>query len=370
MTETSRDKPPFRADHVGSLLRPDNLHDARAKRADDEIDAAALKEVEDACIRDAVAMQESVGLRGVTDGEFRRRSWHYDFLCGLEGIEQEGASQGPTFSAGHAVNSLTVTDKISNPNGVMLDHFDFLNDTANQTAKFCIPSPNLAYHRGGRALIDATVYPETDAFWDDLCAAYQTEIEMLFDRGCRYLQLDDTTFAMLCDDKVRQGMTDRGDDPAELIRTYARGIARALENKPADLNVTVHMCRGNFQSTWIAEGGYEIVAEDMFAGVPVDGFFMEWDTDRAGGFEPLRFAPDDTNIVLGLVSSKLPELETKDDLKRRIDEAAKYVPLERLCLSPQCGFASTVQGNKLSQDDQKRKLALVVETATEVWGSV
>lgn len=370
MADLARSKPPFRADHVGSLLRPDNLHAARAKRDSGEISAADLKVVEDQCIQDAITVQQEVGLLGITDGEFRRKSWHYDFLCGLDGIVEQGASQGPTFSAGHAVSSLSINGKISNPNGVMLDHFDFLNDATDEMAKFCIPSPNLAYHRGGRALIDPDVYPDTQEFWDDLCAAYQAEIEMLFDRGCRYLQLDDTTFAMLCDDKVRQGMVNRGDEPDQLIVTYAKAIAKALEKRPADLNVTIHMCRGNFQSTWIAEGGYEPVAEAMFAGVPVDGFFMEYDSDRAGGFEPLRFVTGDAVVVLGLVSSKLPELETKDELKRRIDEAAKYVPLERLCLSPQCGFASTVQGNKLTQDEQKRKLALVVETAAEVWGSV
>ena len=250
----------------------------------------------------------------------------------------------------------------------MLEHFRFLRDNTDGTPKFCIPSPSLAYHRGGKELIDKTVYPDLEEFWQDLCAAYRDEVKLLYDEGCRYLQLDDTTFAMLCDPKVREQMTGRGDNPGKLINTYARGIAKALEERPDDMTVTVHMCRGNFKSSWIAEGGYEPVAEDMFAGVPVDGFFMEWDSERAGGFEPLRFAPRDKIVVLGLVSSKLPELETKDSLKRRVEEASQYIPIENICLSPQCGFASMVFGNLISEDDQWRKLELCAETASEIWG--
>lgn len=366
---SDRSKPPFRGDHVGSLLRPERLHAARAKFESGDLDATGLKAVEDECITEAVAMQESVGLKGITDGEFRRKTWHYDFLCGLDGIEESVESQGPAFQAGHNVSSLAVTGKIGNPNGVMLDHFDYLKSVTKETPKFCIPSPSLVYYRGGRALMNQDVYSDLEPFWDDLAAAYRAEVDMLGAAGCKYLQLDDTSFAMLCDAKVRKNMTERGDDPDDLVEAFGRGITAALRDRPADMAVTVHMCRGNFQSSWIGEGGYEPVAEAMFAGVPVDGFFMEWDTDRAGGFEPLRFVPDDKIVVLGIMTSKLPELETKDDLKRRIDEAAQYVPLERLCLSPQCGFASTVEGNKLTQDDQKRKLALVVETAAEVWGT-
>ncbi len=369
MTYQDATKPPFRADHVGSLLRPQRLHNARAQFAENKISIDDLRKIEDDCIDHIVAKQEEIGLNLVTDGEFRRTSWHYDFLCGLNGIQQTAAPQGPAFKDGHNVNSLEIKSKISNPNGIMLDHFKYLKSVTKVTPKFCIPSPSLAYHRGGRDLIDPEVYPDLDEFWTDLAAAYRDEVTHLAAAGCTYLQLDDTTFAMLCDPKVRAQMTDRGDDPDQLISTYAKGIEQALINRPATMSVTVHMCRGNFASAWIAEGGYEPVAEAMFSGVPVDGFFMEWDTDRAGGFEPLRFAPRDKMIVLGLVSSKLSELETKDDIKRRIDEATKYIPLENLCLSPQCGFASMVVGNKISEDDQWRKLSLIAEVAEEIWGN-
>ena len=360
-------RPPFRADHVGSLLRPARLHEARANHASGAISPAELTAMEDECIAEAISMQESIGLRCATDGEMRRKYWHYDFLCGLDGIEEVETHQGPAFKGGGTFSSLATTGKIANPNGVMLDHFAFVKARSKAQAKFCIPAPSLAYHRAGREQIDKKVYPDIGEFWADLAEAYRAEIALLYEAGCRYLQLDDTTFAMLCDPKVRQQMADRGDDAFELIDTYGKVIEDTLRERPADMSVTIHMCRGNMKSAWIAEGGYEPVAEHMFASVPVDGFFMEWDTDRAGGFEPLRFAPKGKRIVLGLVSSKVPELETKDDLKRRIGEAAQYVALDDLCLSPQCGFASTVEGNLVSEDDQKRKLALVVETAGEVW---
>jgi len=369
MTYSDKTKPPFRADHVGSLLRPSRLHEAREKFFSGGILSDELRQVEDECISEAIRKQEECGLKLTTDGEFRRTMWHYDFLCGLKGIDQTADSQGPSFQAGHNVKSLTVSEKISNPNGVMLDHFGFLKDHARSTPKFCIPSPSLAYHRGGRDLIDKTIYPDLEEFWADLVAAYQDEITHLSKAGCTYLQLDDTTFAMLCDPSVRQQMADRGDNADNLIRAYGKAIGEAISNKPKDMVVTIHMCRGNSRSSWIAEGGYEPVAEDMFGGVPVDGFFMEWETDRAGDFEPLRFAPQDKIIVLGLISSKVGDLETKDELKRRVDEASKYVPIENMCISPQCGFASTVEGNILSEDDQWRKLELVVEVAEEIWGS-
>ena len=369
MTYRDSSRPPFRADHVGSLLRPRELHQARAKAAAGGMTAAELAGIEDRCIVEAIRKQEQAGIKSVTDGEFRREAWHFDFLCGLDGIDQSAPHQGPTFKGGQGVNSLEITGRIANSGGVMLDHFRFLKEHAGETPKFCIPSPSLAYHRSGRALIDRDVYPDLDAFREDLYAAYRDELRMLYDEGCRYLQLDDTTFAMLCDPKVRNQMSGRGDDPADLIRIYARGIAEALKHRPDDMTLTVHMCRGNFKSSWIAEGGYEPVAEDLFQGVPVDGFFMEWDTDRAGGFEPLRFAPRDRMVVLGLVSSKFPELESKDDLKRRVDEAARYLPLENLCLSPQCGFASMAVGNEVSENAQWDKLALVAETAGEIWGA-
>ncbi len=369
MTYRDPSRPPFRADHVGSLLRPREIHAARAKVAAGGMAPAELAEIEDRCIRDAVRKQEAVGMSAVTDGEFRREAWHYDFLCGLDGIAQSAPHQGPTFRGGQGVASLEVRGRVRNPGGVMLDHFRFLKETAGVTPKFSIPSPSLAYHRSGRALIDREIYPDLDGFREDLYAAYRDEVRMLYEAGCRYLQLDDTTFAMLCDPRVRGQMAERGDDPAALIRIYASGIAEAIRDRPDDMTVTVHMCRGNFKSSWIAEGGYEPVADDMFAGVPVDGFFMEWDTDRAGGFEPLRFAPREGMVVLGLVSSKFPELEAKDDLKRRVDEASRFLPLENLCLSPQCGFASMAVGNEVSEQAQWDKLALVAETAAEIWGN-
>lgn len=361
---------PFRADHVGSLLRPQRLHEARAKFRSGEIPREALTEVENECIKEAVTMQQNVGLKGVTDGEFRRKMWHYDFLTSLDGIDERAAHQGPTFKDGFTLGSLVTSSKIGNPKGIMLDHFQFLQSIAEVTPKFNIPSPSLAYHRGGRDLIDEAVYPDIEEFWQDLVTAYRAEIEMLYANGCRYLQLDDTTFAMLCDPKIRHQMVERGDEPNGLILRYAQTITSVLAERPDDLTVTVHMCRGNARSSWLAEGGYEPVAETMFGHARVDGFFMEWDTDRAGDFQPLRYAPKDTRIVLGLISSKFPQLESKDELKRRIDEAAQYVPLENLCLSPQCGFSSNEYGNLLTADEQWRKLALAVETAEEVWGSL
>ncbi len=368
MTFQDETKPPFRADHVGSLLRPQRLHDARKQRDNGEINDEELSAIEDECITEAIKGQENSGIKAITDGEFRRFAWHYDFLCDLEGISQSAPHQGPTFQAGQSINSLEIKSKIKNPGGVMLNDFRFLRENTKETPKFCIPSPSLAYHRGGRDLIDTTIYPDIEEFWEDLSLAYRDEVQFLYDEGCRYLQLDDTTFAMLCDPKVRGQMVDRGDDPSELVRIYARGIAMALEKRPHDMTVTVHMCRGNYKSSWIAEGGYDVVAEDMFAGIPVDGFFMEWDTDRAGDFQPLRFAPRNTMVVLGLVSSKLPEMEQKDALKRRVDKAAQYMPMENLCLSPQCGFASMAVGNLITEDDQWRKLELCAETAEEIWG--
>ncbi len=373
---TMRQTPPFRADQVGSLLRPARLADARAKAAKGEItaeslggtDDGSLRAVENECIREAVAAQERAGLHAVTDGEFRRGSWVMDFFLGLDGIEEKELSDVPAFSSGFRPTSMATTGKIGNPTGVTVEDFKFLKSVATKTAKQCIPSPSLAYHRGGRAMIDKGIYPEIEDYWRDLWSAYKNEVKLLADAGCSYLQLDDTTFAMICDPKVRQSFVDRGDDPDAMLATYARGINEVAAARPDGMAITVHMCRGNFQSSWIAEGGYEPVAELLFSEVNVDGFFMEWDSERSGGFEPLRFVRDDQIVVLGLITSKTPELEDKDLIKRRLDEAAKYVPLERLCLSPQCGFASTHQGNKLSEDEQWRKLEWVVEIADEVWG--
>ena len=376
MTYQDVTKPPFRADHVGSLLRPSRLRDARRKFVDGSITIDELRKVEDKCISEVIKKQEECGLKAVTDGEFRRTLWHYDFLCGLEGVDQLDSTQGPKFQSeattagGGNVNNLGVSSKIINQQGIMIDHFSYLHSNTSVGSKFCIPSPSLAYHRSGPALIDRDVYPSLETFWTDLCNAYRDQIVHLGNAGCTYLQFDDTTFAMLCDPKVRRQMEDRGDDPAELIRIYGKSITQAIVEHPNNMTVTVHMCRGNARSSWLAEGGYELVAEDMFSGVPVDGFFMEWDTSRAGGFEPLRFAPRDKMIVLGLVSSKFGKLERKDDLKRQVEEAAKYIPLENLCISPQCGFASTAAGNIISEDDQWRKLTFLVEVAEEIWGNI
>jgi 5-methyltetrahydropteroyltriglutamate--homocysteine methyltransferase len=365
---SQRNAPPYRADHVGSLLRPQRLAEARLAFQAGNMDDAELRQVEDDCIRDAIRMQEAAGLKSITDGEFRRTAWQWDFLSGFEGMEFREQSFGPGFSSGRAPGTTFVTAPVSNPSGVMLDDFRFLQETTTQTAKFCIPAPSLAYHRGGRGAIEEPAYDDLDLFWDDVMAAYEAEIAFLSELGCTYLQLDDTTFAMLCDAKVRGAMTDRGDDVDDLIHRYATNIQRLVAAKPDDMALTVHMCRGNSQSSWIAEGGYEAVAEALFSGVRVDGLFMEWDSDRAGDFEPLRFVPKGQVVVLGLITSKFPELEDTDVIKRRLDEAARYVDMDYLCLSPQCGFASTHHGNKLTEDEQRRKLDLVVELADDIWG--
>lgn len=360
-------KPPFRADHVGSLLRPAALVEARDRRRTGDITADQLREAEDAAIRDAVALQESVGLQSVTDGEFRRDYWHLDFLCGFEGIQENDEKYSMAFSGGGGVATALTTGAIGPHNGFMRDHFTFLNETTDRTAKFCIPGPAMAHLRGGRGGISADAYPDLAEFWADLTAAYRDEVASLAALGCRYLQIDDTSIAYLCDEDFRRTVRERGDDPDALVETYARAATEAVAGRPADMFVTTHMCRGNFQSTWMMRGGYESVAERMFAHLDFDAYFMEYDSDRAGGFEPLRFVPRDKTVVLGLVTSKTPGLEPKDEIKRRIDEATKYVDLGRLCLSPQCGFASTHHGNDLTEDEQRRKLELVVEIAEEVW---
>ena len=365
---SQRQTPPYRADHVGSLLRPARLAEARVNFADGHIDTRQLRAVEDDCIAAAVAMQEATGLKVVTDGEFRRTAWQWDFLSKFDGMEFRQQSFGPGFASGNAPGTTFVTGRVANPVGVMLDDFRFLQNTTEAIPKCCIPSPSLAYHRGGRDAIEEPAYDDLDLFWEDILVAYEVEIEFLASLGCRYLQLDDTTFAMLCDPKVRASIIERGDDPDALIRRYAANIQRLAAGKPDDLALTIHMCRGNHRSSWIAEGSYEAVAEILFSEVRVDGLFMEWDSERAGGFEPLRFVPNGQVVVLGLVTSKFPELEDKDTVRRRLEEASHYVDVEYLCLSPQCGFASTHEGNKLSEDEQRRKLELVVELADEIWG--
>jgi len=367
MTRRPLNKPPFRADHVGSLLRPAELAAARARYKAGEIDAAALRDSEDRAIREVVQRQEAIGLQAVTDGELRRDWWHLDFLAQLDGVQLK-ANEGEKFRiAGQEQPPITgVIGRVACSRPIMTEHFGFLKSATRQTPKMTIPSPSMLHLRGGRASISTAVYPELDAFWDDVAAAYRQAIAQLAAAGCRYLQLDDITFAYLCDPKIRANCLNNGDDPDTLPQRYAQTINAALRDKPADMLVTIHTCRGNFKSAWVAEGGYEQVVEAMFS-TNVDGYFMEFDSERAGGFEPLKALPRGKKVVLGLVTTKLGELESKDALKRRIDEAAKFVPLEDLCLSPQCGFSSTHHGNALSLDDQWRKLELVVTVAREVW---
>jgi 5-methyltetrahydropteroyltriglutamate--homocysteine methyltransferase len=366
----NRTTPPFRADHVGSLLRPAAVKEARAKRADGAISAAELKAVEDREIERLVKKQEEIGLQLATDGELRRSWWHFDFYAELAGVELYETSHGIQF-AGVVTKSqsLRVVGKVGFSDHPQIDHFRFLKSKAQVAAKMCIPAPAAMHFRQGRQSVSREVYPDLDAYFADLAAAYETAVRAFYDAGCRYLQFDDTTWAMMCSAFEREQSKKRGDDPDTLPAHYARMINTALADKPADLAVTMHSCRGNFRSKWIAEGGYEPVAERMFNDVNIDGYFLEWETERAGGLEPLRYLPKGKKIVvLGLVSSKLGPLENKDDIKRRIEEATKYVALDQLALSPQCGFASTEEGNVLSEEEQWAKLRLVVEVADEVWG--
>jgi len=353
-------KPPFRADHVGSLLRPPELAQARlAKSAD-------LQEIQAKAIRDVVKKQESIGLEAVTDGEFSRDWWHLDFMAQLEGVTLR-QNPGPKFGGTEEQPPIPqVTGKLRYSKPVMVEDFVFLKKNTKNTAKFTIPSPSMLHLRAGRAGISREAYPDMAEFWADAAAAYQAAIAAFAKAGCTYLQLDDVAFAYLCDPKIREACVKNGDDPAQLPMLYAQTIQKALQERPAGMTVAMHTCRGNFRSAWVAEGGYEPVAEAMFAS-GVDAFFMEFDTERAGGFEPLRFVPKGKKVVLGVMSSKTPSLETADFLKQRIAEAARYIPLEDLCLSPQCGFSSTHHGNKLTFDEQWRKLERVVEVARQVW---
>jgi 5-methyltetrahydropteroyltriglutamate--homocysteine methyltransferase len=360
---------PFRADHVGSLLRPAAVKEARAKRERGEITADALRAVEDREIEKAIRKQEDIGLKIATDGEFRRSWWHFDFFRGLDGVEFYISDRGIQF---HGVetkaHALKITRKVGFSGHPMLEHFKFLKTHTRVTPKMTIPAPSTLHFRQGRVAISKQVYPELDQFFDDLAKAYRDAIRAFYEAGCRYLQLDDTAWAMACDPSERTHSRERGDDPDTLPKRYARLTNAALEAKPADMTVTMHSCRGNFRSTFIASGGYEFVGEQLLGHTALDGYFLEYDSDRAGGFEPLRFFPKGgKQLVLGLVTSKSGKLENKDDIKRRIDEATKYVALDQLCLSPQCGFASTEEGNVLSEDEQWAKLARVVEIAEEVW---
>jgi 5-methyltetrahydropteroyltriglutamate--homocysteine methyltransferase len=362
---------PFRADEVGSLLRTPALKQARARREKGEITPAQLQAVEDEEIARIVRKQEEVGLELATDGEFRRSWWHFDFFEHLKGIEIYQADRGIQFKGVETKpRALRVTAKLDFPaDHPMLAHFRFLKANTRVVPKMTIPAPTVIHFRNGRTSVSKEVYPDLGPYFDDLAALYGKAIKAFYDAGCRYLQLDDTVWAYLCSKEQLDGARQRGDDPDKLPAIYARMINTALESKPADMVVTTHVCRGNFRSTWISEGGYEPVAEVMLGALDYDGFFLEYDTDRAGGLEPLRFLPKGKKrVVVGLVTSKSGELEKKDDIKRRLDEASRYAPLEQLCLSPQCGFASTEEGNVLTEDQQWAKLSMIVEIAREVWG--
>jgi 5-methyltetrahydropteroyltriglutamate--homocysteine methyltransferase len=372
MPMSVRTRPPFRADHVGSFLRPLALLAARERRKTGDISAAALREVEDVAIRDIVRFQEDLGLQGVTDGEFRRTYFHIDFLEQLAGVETKGGISVAFHSAAGNVDFappvMHVTGPLRHVKPIQVADFKFLQSVTRRTPKVTIPSPTMLHFRGGRDAINREAYPDMEMFFADVAAAYRAEIRSLADAGCRYLQLDDTNLAYLCDEKMREGARKRGDDPNELPRRYARLINAAIADRPADMTVCVHLCRGNFKSAWVAEGGYEPVAEVLFNELAVDGYFLEYDDARSGDFAPLRFVPKGKIVVLGLVTTKLDTLESGDALKRKIDDAARLIPLEQLCLSPQCGFSSTVHGNAIARDAQAAKLRLVVETARDVWG--
>ncbi len=366
----TRTTPPFRADHVGSLLRPAALKEARARRERGELSAEELRAAEDAAIEHIIGRQAEVGLRSATDGEFRRAMWHFDFLECLDGVESFRADHGIAFKGGIETQAkgLRVTGKVGFSGHPMLDHFRFLRHHTRAVAKMTIPSPSVLHFRGGRRAVSPEIYPDMEEFYRDLGAAYRGAVGAFAAAGCRYLQLDEVNLAYLCDSEQRQLLRERGDDPDRLPGIYADMINTAIESRPADMRITMHLCRGNFRSSWIAQGGYEPVAELLFNRIGVDGYFMEFDTERAGGFEPLRFVPKDKVVVLGLVTSKSGALEPAAELERRINDAAKYVDLGQLCLSPQCGFASTEEGNSLSEEEQWAKLARIVEVTRTVWG--
>jgi len=370
----ARTSPPFRADHVGSFLRPPRLAAAREEFFAGELPAAELRAVEDECIREIVAKQEEVGLQGITDGEFRRTYFHVDFLERLDGVTVDYQGQ---FTArfrkddgsevGFKPPTMRVDTKIGHSRPIQGADFDFLKSVVTRTPKVCIPAPSMLHFRGGRKGISEDVYPDLELFYDDLAAAYRDEIADLAARGCRYLQMDDTNLAYLCDPAIRQSTIERGDDPDELTHLYCRMVNDAIRDRPADMTISVHLCRGNFKSAWVAQGGYEPVAEILLNEMNIDGFFLEYDDERSGDFAPLRFLPKGKMVVLGLMSSKYPDVESKEEIVRRIEEAAAYAPIDQLALSHQCGFSSTAHGNEISEDDQWRKLARCVEVAKTVW---
>jgi 5-methyltetrahydropteroyltriglutamate--homocysteine methyltransferase len=371
-----RTRPPFRADHVGSLIRPNALIEARAAAEKGEIAATELARIQHGAIRDVVRLQQEAGLRLATDGEYNRFSWQRDFLLKIGNVKPVESKLTVRFhsAAGtrdHTPPSLQVAGKLSRPQGIFVDDFKFLKSITpgGVTAKITIPSPTIVHFRGGREAIDARAYPQMDAFYDDLAAVYRAEIADLAAAGCRYLQIDEVNLAYLCDPELRRQVGNIGEDPATLPKTYARLLNAAIAGKPADMTVCMHLCRGNFAGAWIAEGGYEPIAELLFNEIGVDGYFLEYDSPRAGDFSPLRFLPKGKMAVLGLVTTKSPKMESKDELKRRIEEASRHAPIEQLALSPQCGFSSGIGGQAMTVDDEIKKLALVVETAREVWGT-
>ena len=374
---TSR-TPPFRADHVGSLLRPPELVRAREQHQRGTLSAEALRAIEDRSIRDIAELQEEIGLQSITDGEYRRTIWHADFLRQIEGVrvEQGVAADGGVIrkfqSGGQEIERsptrFFTTRHLERSRGIETDNFKYLASVTTRTPKLSIPSPTILHMRGGRDAVDKQTYPDMEAFFSDLAQVYREEIRALADLGCTYLQLDDPNMAYLCDEKMRESVRQIGENPEQLPRTYAKLINESIKDRPANMKVCMHICRGNFRSAWAAEGGYDPVAEILFNEFKLDGFFLEYDSPRAGSFSPLRFVPKDRKIVLGLVTSKTGEMENAEELKRRIDEAARYVPLEQLALSPQCGFSSTVLGNNISLDAEIAKLSLVVRVAGEVWG--
>lgn len=368
-----RAKAPFRADHVGSLLRPPALLAERERFRKGEIAAQDLRALEDAAIREVVKLQEDIGLQSVTDGEFRRTLWHSDFLLSFDNVVSVKTGANATFRTAEGdierpLSAFHIAGKLSRPKPIFVEHFKFVKSVARQTPKQTIPSPSILHFRAGRGGVDSKAYPDMQEFYADLSRVYAEEIADLAAAGCRYLQIDETNFAYLCDPAMRKEAQNIGEDPDALPRTYAKIINDAVASAPADMVKAIHLCRGNFEGAWVAEGGYEPVADVLFNQINVDAYFLEYDSDRAGDFRPLRHVPKGKTVVLGLVTTKSGKLESKDDLKRRIDEAAKHCPIEQLALSPQCGFASGERGNKLSVEEEVRKLQLVVDVAREVWG--
>ncbi|MGE3247093.1 MAG: 5-methyltetrahydropteroyltriglutamate--homocysteine S-methyltransferase [Beijerinckiaceae bacterium] len=367
-----KSRPPFRADQVGSLIRPDSLRQARKDFDAKKMSREELTKIQKAEIPAVIKMQEDIGFRAVSDGEYNRGSWHHDFLLALENVSLAKSNVKVKFHTadGVVLNSpptMQVTGKLGRRQPIFLDDFKYAKSLTDRVVKQSIPSPTILHFRGGRDAIDSKAYPTIEEFYDDLAAVYRQEIADLAAAGCTFLQIDETNLAYLCDPELRDHARSIGEDPDRLLRTYAKLLNDTIRDRPANMTVCVHLCRGNYAGAWVAEGGYEPVAEVLFNEIGFDGYFLEYDSDRAGGFEPLRFLPKGKNVVLGLVTTKNGKLESKDTLKRRIGEAAKIVPLDQLCLSPQCGFASGIEGMAMSIDEQKAKLRLIVETAAEVW---